>query len=151
MLVIDVGQGGMDTMNTKIVVKEPKNIYNKHYTVDLGDISFRCFENVKNFVKNKNYFNLLTDVKLIVTLSTLDKDKFSSHEYSLMKLVFSVDNLNLHLTEYLYQIALILSKIMSPTQEKDVWSQLILEKKDIAKNTKAISTLLKKKLVHWYL
>ena len=147
MLVIDVGQGGMDTMNTKIVVKDPKNIYNKHYTVDLGDISFRCFENVKNFVKNKNYFNLLTDVKLIVTLSTLDKDKFSSHEYSLMKLVFSVDNLNLHLTEYLYQIALILSKIMSPTQEKDVWSQLILEKKDIAKNTKAISTLLKK---NWF-
>ena len=64
-----------------------------------------------------------------------------------MKLVFSVDNLNLHLTEYLYQIAFYLSQITSPVQEKDVWSQLILEKKDIAKNTKAISTLLKK---NWF-
>ena len=137
----------MDTLNTKIVVNDPKNIYNKHYTIDLGDISFRCFENVKNFVKNKNFFNLLTDVKLIITLSTLNKKKYSSHDYSLMKLVFSVDNLNFHLTEYLYQIALDLTTIMSPMEEKDVWSQLILEKKDIAKNTKAISTLLKK---NWF-
>jgi len=36
---------------------------------------------------------------------------------------------------------------MSPVQEKDVWSQLILEKKDIAKNTKAMATLLKK---NWF-
>ena len=30
---------------------------------------------------------------------------------------------------------------MSPVQEKDVWSQLILEKKDIVKNTTALSVL----------
>ena len=147
MLVIEMGQGGMDTLNKNMVVNDPKNIYNKHYTVDLGAISLRCFENVKNYVKNKKYFDLLNDVKLIVTLSTLNKKKFSAHDYSLMKLVFAVDNLNLHLTEYLYQIFFYLTNIMSPVQEKDVWSQLILEKKDIAKNTKAISTLLKK---NWF-
>ena len=100
---------------------------------------------MKNFVKNKNFFNLLTDVKLIITLSTLNKKKYSSHDYSLMKLVFSVDNLNFHLTEYLYQIALDLTTIMSPMEEQDVWSQLILEKKAIAKTTKSISTILKNK------
>ena len=147
MLVFEMGQGGMDTLNKNIIIKDPQNIYNKHYTVDLGAISFTCYENVKNFVKNKNYFHLLKEVKLIVTLSTLNKKKYSCHDYSLMKLVFSVDNLNLYLTEYLYNISFFLSQITSPIQEKDVWSQLILEKKDIAKNTKAISTLLKK---NWF-
>ena len=73
-----MGQGGMDTLNKNMVVNDPKNIYNKHYTVDLGAISLRCFENVKNYVKNKKYFDLLNDVKLIVTLSTLNKKKFSA-------------------------------------------------------------------------
>ena len=141
MIVIEMGQGSMDTSNQNIAANDPQNIYNKHYTIDLGDISMRCFENVKNMVKNKNSFDLLTDVKLIVTLSTLNKKKFSSHDYSLMKLVFSVDNVNLHLTEYLYYTSFYITDIMSPVQEKDVWSQLILEKKDIVKNTTALSVL----------
>ena len=144
MLVWEMGQGGIDTTNNKLEINDPKNIYNKHYTVDLGAISLRCFENVKKMVKNKHSFDLLKDIKLIVTLSSLNKKKFSSHDYPLMKLVFSVDNLDLHLTEYLYHIMFYLNKITSPTYEKDVWSQLNLEKKDIAKNKKAISVLLKK-------
>ena len=147
MLVIELGQGSMDTLNQNIKVNDPQSIYNKHYIVDLGAISMRCFENIKNMVRNKNSFDLFNKVKLIVTLSTLNKKKYSSHDYSLMKLVFSVDNFNLHLNEYLYQIAFYATSILSPVQEKDVWSQLILEKKDIAKNTKAISVLLKK---NWF-
>ena len=147
MVVLEMGKGGMDTTNKNLVVNDPHGIYNKHYTIDLGAISMKCFENVKKMVKNKNSFDLLKDVDLIVTLSNLNKKKFSSHEYSLMKLVFSIDNLNLHLTEYLYNYAFYISQIMSPAQEKDVWSQLILEKKDIAKNTKAISAVLKK---NWF-
>ena len=42
-----MGQGGIDTTNNKLEINDPKNIYNEHYTVDLGAISFRCFENVK--------------------------------------------------------------------------------------------------------
>ena len=147
MLVWEMGQGGIDTSNNNIEINDSKSIYNKHYTVDLGAISLRCYENVKNMVKNKDSFDLVNDVKLIVTLSNLNRDKFSSHEYSLMKLVFSVDNIDLHLTEYLYHIMFYFNKIMSPIQEKDVWSQLNLEKKDIAKNKKAISVLLKK---NWF-
>jgi hypothetical protein len=147
MLVWEMGQGGIDTTNNKLEINDPKNIYNKHYTVDLGTISMKCYENIKEMVKNKNPFDLINEVKLIMTLSMLNKKKYSSHEYALMKLVFSIDNVNLHLTEYLYNISLFLTDIMSPVQEKDVWSQLILEKKDIAKNTKAMATLLKK---NWF-
>ena len=147
MLVIELGQGSMDTLNQNIEVNDPQSIYNKHYIVDLGAISMRCFENIKNMVRNKDSFDLFNKVKLIITLSTLNKKKYSSHDYSLMKLVFSIDNFNLHLNEYLYQIAFYATSILSPVQEKDVWSQLILEKKDIAKNTTAISVLLKK---NWF-
>ena len=146
MIVIDIGQGGMDTLNANLI-KDNIDIYNKHYSVDLGTFSMKCYENVKEMVKNKNPFDLINEVKLIMTLSMLNKKKYSSHEYALMKLVFSIDNVNLHLTEYLYNISLFLTDIMSPVQEKDVWSQLILEKKDIAKNTKAMATLLKK---NWF-
>ena len=146
ILVIDVGQGGMDTINQHIK-KDNLNIYNKHYTVDLGTLSMKCYENAKEMVKNKNPFELINELKLIMTLSMLNKKKYSSHEYALMKLVFSIDNVNLHLTEYLYNISLFLTDILSPVQEKDVWNQLILEKKDIAKNTKAMATLLKK---NWF-
>ena len=52
MIVIEMGQGSMDTSNQNIAANDPQNIYNKHYTIDLGDISMRCFENVKNMVKN---------------------------------------------------------------------------------------------------
>ena len=148
MLVIEVGQGSMDTLKGNIIKDNlNSNIYNKHYTVDLGTISFKCYENVKEMVKNKNPFDLISELKLIMTLSMLNKKIYSSHDYALMKLVFSIDNVNLHLTEYLYNISLFLTNILSPVQEKDVWSQLILEKKDIAKNTKAMATLLKK---NWF-
>ena len=148
ILVLEVGQGGMDTLNKNLSNNnDTLNIYNKHYNVDLGTISMQCYENIKALVKNKNPFYLINEVKLIMTLSMLNKKKYSSHEYALMKLVFSIDNANLHLTEYLYNIFLFLTDIMSPVQEKDVWSQLILEKKDIAKNTKAAATLLKK---NWF-
>ena len=146
MIVIDIGEGGMDTLNKKKII-DNTNIYNKNYTVDLGTISMKLYENVKELVINKNPFNILNEVKFITTLSTLNKKKYSSHDYALMKLVFSIDNVDLHLTEFLYNIFLFLTEIMSPIQEKDVWSQLILEKKDIAKNTKAMATLLKK---NWF-
>ena len=146
ILVIDIGEGGMDTLNSNLI-KDNLNIYNKHYLVDLGTISMKCYENVKDMVKNKNPFDFINEVKLNMTISMLNKKKFSSHEYALMKVVFSIDNVNLHLTEYLYNISLFLTDILSPVQEKDVWSQLILEKEDIAKNTKAMATLLKK---NWF-
>ena len=146
ILVIDMGQGGMDTLSSNLI-KDNLNIYNKHYSVNLGTMSMKCYENVKEMVRNKNPFDLISDLKLIMTLSTLNKKKYSPHEYALMKLVFSIDNINLHLTEYLYNISLFLTDILSPAQEKDVWSQLNLEKKDIAKNSKAMATLLKK---NWF-
>jgi hypothetical protein len=48
MLVWEMGQGGIDTSNN-LEINDPKNIYDKHYTVDLGAISLRCYENVKGF------------------------------------------------------------------------------------------------------
>ena len=65
MLVIDIGQGGMDTLNSNLV-KDNLNIYNKHYSVNLGTISMKCFENVKEMVRNKNPFDLVSDLKLIM-------------------------------------------------------------------------------------
>ena len=37
MLVINMGLGGMDTLNTNLI-KDNLNINNKHYRVDLGEV-----------------------------------------------------------------------------------------------------------------
>ena len=59
----------------------------------------KCYENIKEMVKIKNLFDL---VKPQINNDSLSKLKKNVS----IKLVFSIDNVNLHLTEYLYNISL---------------------------------------------
>ena len=77
----------------------------------------------------------------------LNKKQYSTKENPPMKLLISINNITLKLTEYIYTILIQLSNILKPTKEKDLWNQLITNKEDIAKNAKVTALILKKNWV----
>ena len=101
------------------------------------------YKTIRDMKKNINRFDILTDISYTLGFALLKK-QFSSKDYPAFKLFIDINNATLHLTEYLYTLLLYIMEVVKPTNEKDVWSQLTSDKKEIARNAKATAMVLKK-------
>ena len=74
-------------------------------------------------------------------IAILNKKLYSTKENPPIKLLMSINNITLKLTEYIYTILIQLSNILKLTKEKDLWNQLKTNKEDIAKNAKVTALI----------
>lgn len=134
----------------KMDTSEPKNEsevdikYKSRYNLKLESFSMSFFKSIKDLKRNVNRFDILTDISYTLGFSLLKTKQFSSKDYPSVKLFLDINNVTLHLTEYLYTILVYIMEIIKPTKEKDLWSQMTMDKKQIALNAKATAMILKK-------
>ena len=143
VLIFEFGNIKMDnSLNSKEKIFDEK--YPKKYYFSLDSLSIDFYKSMKEMKKHINKIEVLKDVSGKIGISILNKKLYSIKENPPMKLQISIDNITLQLTEYIYTILIQLSNILKPVNEKDLWNQLITDKKDIAKNAKVTALVLKK-------
>ena len=143
VLILDFGNIKMDnSLNSNEKVFDEK--YPKKYYFSLDSLTIDFYKSMKEMKKRINKIEVLKDVSWQIGISILNKKLYSIKENPPMKLQISIDNITLQLTEYIYTILIQLSNILKPVKEKDLWNQLITDKKDIAKNAKVTALILKK-------
>ena len=136
---------GLITMDTSkpLIESEIDIKYKNRYNVQLESFSMSYYKTIRDMKKNINRFDILTDISYTLGFALLKK-QFSSKDYPAFKLFIDINNATLHLTEYLYTLLLYIMEVVKPTNEKDVWSQMTSDKKEIARNAKATAMVLKK-------
>ena len=140
-------QFGNIKMDNNITNDEFDEKYPKKYFMYLDSLSIDFYKSMKNMKNRKNKIEVLTDVSGEMGIAILNKKLYSTKENPPIKLLISINNITLKLTEYIYTILIQLSNILKPTKEKDLWNQLITNKEDIAKNAKVTALILKKNWV----
>jgi hypothetical protein len=137
VLIFEFGNIKMDnSLNSKEKIFDEK--YPKKYYFSLDSLSIDFYKSMKEMKKHINKIEVLKDVSGKIGISILNKKLYSIKENPPMKLQISIDNITLQLTEYIYTILIQLSNILKPVNEKDLWNQLITDKKDIAKYAKVL-------------
>ena len=140
-------QFGNIKMDNNITNDEFDEKYPKKYFMYLDSLSIDFYKSMKNMKNRKNKIEVLTDVSGEMGIAILNKKLYSTKENPPIKLLISINNITLKLTEYIYTILIQLSNILKPTKEKDLWNQLITNKEDIVKNAKVTTLILKKNWV----
>jgi hypothetical protein len=128
-------------MDNNITNDEFDEKYPKKYFMYLDSLSIDFYKSMKNMKNRKNKIEVLTDVSGEMGIAILNKKLYSTKENPPIKLLISINNITLKLTEYIYTILIQLSNILKPTKEKDLWNQLITNKEDIAKNAKVTALI----------